>query len=259
MLTQRNYMYTAIFAMVVLSLGLLVGGCATSRHVRDIRTDISRLEAQNADTQNLVARTDSTITAGAEANSRMRADVSTSLSELRDEIDKLLESNEQLMAKIQQMESRPTKVIIRDTVGDSTVIDPRPKVDTNPPGVDCTEIYDESFLKVRRGEYEGAIEGFRSFLAECPDHDVAENAYYWIGECYYSMEKYQDAVTDLEYLIENYQASPNIGRAVFKLARSYQELDRKDKACELFQRLVDDHSGTLESEQAKEQLKIMKC
>ncbi|MFH1688157.1 MAG: tol-pal system protein YbgF [bacterium] len=260
MLTSRNYMYTAILTMAVLFVGLLVGGCATSRHVRDIRADISRLESQSTHTQEMVARTDSVIAAGAQENSRMRADVNSTLSELRDEIAQLVESNEQLMAKIQQIESQPTKVILKPSPGASTEIEEQPRTDvTDSPGVDCTEIYDESFLDVRQGEYEAAIEGFRKFLASCPKHDFAENAYYWIGECYYSMEKYQDAVTELEFLIKTYQASPNIGRAIFKLARSYQELDRKDKACELFKRLVDDHDGTLESEQAKEQLKMLKC
>ncbi len=127
-----------------------------------------------------------------------------------------------------------------------------------PSSVDCDRTYDEAFILVRRTEYDKAIEGFREFLQQCEKHDLVENAYYWIGECYYSLEKYDEAVTEFEYLIDHYRSSVNTSRALYKLGRSKQELGKKSEAQKIFQQLIDDYPGTLEAEQAKERLKDLK-
>ncbi|MEE8576053.1 MAG: tol-pal system protein YbgF, partial [candidate division Zixibacteria bacterium] len=126
------------------------------------------------------------------------------------------------------------------------------------PAIDCSFTYDEAFILVRRGDYEKAIEGFQNFLTHCQKHENAENAHYWIGECYYSLEKYVDASAEFEYLLENYKSSVNASRALYKLARSKQELGKTSEAKQMFQKLFDDYPETLEGSQAKERLKDLK-
>jgi tol-pal system protein YbgF len=138
--------------------------------------------------------------------------------------------------------------------GDTTSAEETPPPAATP-SADCIDTYDKAFTQVRRGEYDAAIEGFRSFLAECPDHSDVENAYYWIGECYYSQEKYTQAIAEYEHLIQAYPDSPNVGRALYKLARCKQEIGKTDEARKLFEQLVNEHAGTLEAEQAAQRLK----
>jgi TolA-binding protein len=76
-----------------------------------------------------------------------------------------------------------------------------------------------------------------------------------MGECYYRLDQYVAAITELEHLIDAYPESPNIGRALYKLGRCKQETGKNNEAKELYQRLVDDHAGTWEAEQAIERLK----
>jgi TolA-binding protein len=56
-------------------------------------------------------------------------------------------------------------------------------------------------------------------------------------------------------LLNTYPDSPNLGRAIYKLARCKQELGKTSEAKRLYQRLVDEYAGTLEAEQAAERLK----
>ena len=116
-------------------------------------------------------------------------------------------------------------------------------------------MYDEAFILVRRGEYEQAIAAFEGFLAQCESHGSAENAYYWIGECYYSMGKFVEAVEQFTTLAEKFKSSVNLGRALYKLGRSQQELGKNADARKSFERVVDEFPETLEAEQAKERLK----
>ena len=109
-----------------------------------------------------------------------------------------------------------------------------------PPAIDCQVTYDESFILFRRREYEKAIAGFQNFLTHCGSHKLAGNAYYWMGECYYSLEKYDLAVAQFTYLITNFGSSVNASRAMYKLGRSYPDLGKKDDARKTFHIIIDE-------------------
>jgi tol-pal system protein YbgF len=123
------------------------------------------------------------------------------------------------------------------------------------PGIDCQGLYDESFINLRRGQYEEAIQGFADYLRYCGEQDLADNARFWIGESYYSTDMYKEAITEFDLLLKNYPQSEKRPGALYKKARSLEELGQKQDAKKTFQKLVDEFPGTLEAEQAKEKLK----
>jgi len=255
----------AIVPMAAIAIGLLVSGCCTKRDVNEINQRLSAIEAQSRDTRSRVDRMDSLMTASVEANRQMQNDVRTSNQELIQQMTQLLENYNDLMARIDMLLSKQViKAPLKDSPGaqptttpgsTQTEVVPPPSAT---PNTDCVDTYDNAFTQVRRGEYEPAIEGFRKYLADCPNHQDVENAYYWVGECYYSQEKYSQAITEYEYLLKTYPNSPNLGRAIYKLARCKQEIGKKDEARTLFQRLVNEFAGTLEAEQATQRLKDLK-
>ncbi|MEW6411577.1 MAG: tol-pal system protein YbgF [Candidatus Zixiibacteriota bacterium] len=265
MLTHKNRNTTAILVMAVVFIGIGLSGCATKRNIDELAAEVRQVQRQNVQTQETLAHLDSTVTAGAESNDRLRADVAVTMNELRQQIDMLLENYNELLAQINQMGRQPSVThVIRSSPGASeqttvTKVDSaatRP-VETAPsqPAIDCDATYDNSFILVRQGEYEKAIEGFRLYLENCPKHSSAENAYYWIGESYYSLEKYVDAINEFKYLIDNFKSSVNASRAMYKMARSQQELGKTSEAKATFQRVIDEYPETLEASQAKERLK----
>lgn len=263
MLTNRNTYITATLIVAVMFLGIGLSGCCTKRQLDELGAEVRQLKAQNESTQQMLTRLDAVITEGADASNKLRNDVSFTVNDLQRQMDMLLENYNELLAQIQQLNRQPVKHVIKSSPGaqeqTSVTID-QPPAETEPaqpaaPAIDCGATYDESFILVRRGEYENAIEGFQTYLTHCEKHESAENAHYWIGECYYSLEKYVDAISEFEYLIENYKSSVNASRAMYKLARSQQELGKTAEAKKIFQKLVDDYPETLEASQAKERLK----
>lgn len=247
--------------MAVFYLVVMTTGCATSRQVSDLREEVRLLQVQQRQSMDMISRIDSTIAESAESNNRLRANISTTVDQLGQQISMLLENYNELVEKLDKLARRPQVITrLKDSPGAQTG-EPAgggKKPTEKKPSIDCGVAYDESFILVRRGEYDKAIEGFRHFLSECPKHESVENAYYWIGESYYAMEKYTDAVSEFAQLIEDYPGSVNVGRALYKLGRSKQELNDKAGAKKAFQKLVNDHGGTLEAEQAAERLKDLK-
>ena len=264
MLTNRKHFVTAIFIMAVMFISLGLGGCATKRNMDELMAEVREVKRQNDDTHLMLTRLDSVITVGADADNKLRNDVSITINDLQRQLDVLMENYNDLMTQIQQLSRQPSVThVIRPSPGASdqtavTITDAATTPTTEPPpppAIDCDATYDESFILVRRGEYENAIEGFRNFLTHCEKHESAENAHYWIGECYYSLEKYVDAITEFQYLIDTYKSSVNASRAMYKLARSQQELGKANEAKRVFQKLIDEYPETLEASQAKERLK----
>lgn len=249
---------TAILVMAVIFIGLF-SGCATKRDAEEIKSQIAALEAQNRRTTEMVARMDSLITAGAEANRKLQNDVRYSTDELSRQLAQLLENNNDLMTRIDQMAGqRVIKLPPTSSPGAQTDI---PAAGPNPPpptvksSTECIDAYDNAFTLVRRGEYDPAIEAFRSYLAGCENDENVASALYWVGECYFAQEKYSLAVSEYENLMNRFPDSPNNGRALYKLARCKQELDKKDEAKRLYQQLIADYPGTFEAEQAANLLK----
>ena len=246
-----------ILLMASLCLGVWLSGCATPRQIDELKGQVRNVESQNRQTQQMLARVDSAITEDAEANKRLRNDMAVTIDELQRQIGTLLENYNDLSQRLEKLAQQPTSIShLKSSPGiEEQITLPGGTTPGEASPIDCGTTYDEAFLLVRRLEWEKAIEGFRKFLQYCPKHELVENAYYWIGECYYSLEKYDQAIAEFEYLLDNFRSSVNASRALYKLGRSKQELGKKDDAKKIFRRLIDEYPGTLEAEQAKERLK----
>ncbi len=82
-----------------------------------------------------------------------------------------------------------------------------------------------------------AERAFAEFLAAHGDHELADNARYWLGESHYFREDYNHAVA---VFVEGYKISPTGAKApdnLLKLGMSLSRLGRRDEACATFQEL----------------------
>ncbi|PWB75441.1 tol-pal system protein YbgF [candidate division GN15 bacterium] len=246
----------AMLVMAVLLVGFMSSGCVTKRDIEGVNERLDSIERQNAETQRLVARLDSVISNGADADRKLRADLSSSVDDLQEQVAKLLQNYADL---VDRLDALRRSQVVKLPPTSSPGAEPAPEVGTSTAlNVACDRSYDSAFILVRKGQYDKAITGFKNFLDSCPNHQAVANAYYWMGECYYSMEKYQDAVAQFDYLLKNYKNTVNGSRALYKMARAKQELKQKTEAKQLFERLIKDYPSTLEAEQAKDRLKELK-
>lgn len=260
MLMRKKNVTAALFIAAV-SLVIGMTGCVTPHRIDRLEEQVKVTQRQNIETQDLIRGIDSTVTGEAVASRQLRADVGMTVDQLQEQIAQLQANFNDLIQRMDMLyQALDAKGQLRGSRGgippqqepQGTVPEPPQTATTN---AECGTMYDDAFVLVRRAEHQRAIEQFQAFLAACPDHELAENAYYWIGESYYSLGQYPEAIAQLQSLLERFKASPNTGRALFKLGRSQEELGRRDEARQTFQRLIDEYPDTLEAEQARERLK----
>jgi tol-pal system protein YbgF len=89
-------------------------------------------------------------------------------------------------------------------------------------------LYRKSYEALRASKHEEAVQGFRDFLHLYPTHDLADNAQYWLGECYYDRKDYASAVREFRKVIEHYPGGNKVPDALLKVGFSYLSLGSVD-------------------------------
>jgi len=106
------------------------------------------------------------------------------------------------------------------------------------PNISPQEVYNMAYADYLDGNFDLAIDGFRTYREHFSDSPLADNALYWIGECYFSQKKFDEAVNVFNDLIMNYPQGDKTAAAFLKKGLSLVDLGKKDEAISVFKLLV---------------------
>jgi len=98
---------------------------------------------------------------------------------------------------------------------------PKPSRSESP---DALALYRKSFEALRAGRHDDAVQGFRDFVRAYPNHELADNSQYWLGECFYDRKDYASAVREFRKVIERYPSGNKVPDALLKVGFSYLSL-----------------------------------
>lgn len=115
----------------------------------------------------------------------------------------------------------------------------------------ASDLYRRAFNGFRENRFGQAILDFEDFLRRYPDHEYADNAQYWIGECYYSQKEYEEAVVQFGRVLDRYPRESKAPDALLKIGLCYQNLGDLEKARVFWRRLVSEHANTEAAGQAR--------
>lgn len=104
---------------------------------------------------------------------------------------------------------------------------------------DIVDTYQTAREQYGEHRYSEALDLFAEVVQTAPDNQWADNAQYWMGECYYGMGKYQQALTEFTKVFA-FRKTEKADDAQLKIARCYQALGQKEKALAAFQKVLDD-------------------
>jgi tol-pal system protein YbgF len=119
------------------------------------------------------------------------------------------------------------------------------------------ELYRSSYEDYMRGNYDLSAQGFREYLKRWSDTDLADNALYWIGECYDAQERLQEALEIFSQVLEDHPTSDKAAAAQLKKGLLYLKLGDKGQGVLNLQYVVYEHPGTKEADLARERLRSL--
>lgn len=138
---------------------------------------------------------------------------------IRTDISKLESDLERRSAMVDSLQSIITNRNARlQELENRKAAAPRPPVTprktTSAPAVPSVfnTAYETARGKFESRRYQEAITDFEKLLSDYPDHNMADNCQYWIGECWFGLREYQKAVVE------------------FKKVFAYSEIDKHDDA-----------------------------
>ena len=124
-----------------------------------------------------------------------------------------------------------------------------------PPNLSPQEIYNMAYADYLKGNYALAIDGFKIYLDNFSQSPFADNALYWIGECYFSQKEYEKAISRYNELILNFPLGDKVPAAYLHKGISLIEMDRNEEALSVFKLMVSKYPLEEETKIAQEKIK----
>jgi tol-pal system protein YbgF len=98
------------------------------------------------------------------------------------------------------------------------------------PSLSPQDVYNTAYADYLQGNFDLAIDGFKIYRDNFPESPLADNALFWIGECYFSQKKFEAAIEQFNDLMLNYPQSDKIAAAYLKKGLALADLGRKEEA-----------------------------
>lgn len=124
-------------------------------------------------------------------------------------------------------------------------------------GPDPQADYQASFDLLKAGRYAEAQRGFEAFLAAHPQHDLAANAQYWLGEVHYVERNYESALATFERVLAAYPQARKGPDALLKAGYCQYELKRYAAARGTLTRVTREFAGMPAAQDAAQRLERM--
>ncbi len=120
-----------------------------------------------------------------------------------------------------------------------------------------SSIYQSAYGDYSMGKFDLAYSGFQSFADKYPNAELAAQAQFYIGECFYSMSVWDKALEEYKKVEQHYKKRPDlISAARLKIALCYQKLDKNEEAIRMFSSIIKDFPQSPEFLTAKKNIEI---
>lgn len=264
-----------LIPVVALAALLLLPSCVSSGDLErledriiDLQDEVQALKRQSS-SKDEVERLNAELAQKTQSILRSNADLSVKVDAVQDRIENTQGSIEQTNYRIdrivQQIAQNEREIeILKSMLRSSQPPGSEPTIQEEvivgggrPAAGDPIQLYQAAYRDYQRGNWDLAIEGFEDFLDESPDSDLADNASYWIGESYYSQQKYRQAIERFDQVVSRYPQSDRVPAALLKKGLAYLELGQRAQGIVQLQYVVHEHPASPEAALAREKLRSL--
>ncbi|CAN5896457.1 tol-pal system protein YbgF [soil metagenome] len=233
-----------------LLLCTLLAGCATKRDLRDLQTEVTSLRTSQEAMLREIQR----------QNAMLLDSVGAQTRRLRGDLGNQLVQIERQLVQIQELTGQGQRRLteIREQMrGREEALSAGGLSESAPSAASPEELYNTSLAAFRRGSYSTARTGFEEFLRAYPQHALAAEAQFHVGESYAESRDLPRALEAYGRVLERYPQSPRAPTALFRGGTIELGRGNRDAARTMFNQLVTAYPRSPEAPQAREQLQRM--
>lgn len=239
--------------LLALALALpLLGGCATKRDLRDLRTEIQSLQSQQEALLREIQRQNESILDSLSIQGvRLRGDLGNQLVQMERQllqIQELTGQGQQQLAEVRRtLREREEAIRAVDTVsGGQAGAAGSPD-----------ELLSAAQAALERNSLTAARAGFQEFVRLFPDHPGAPEAQLGVGATYEEADA-ERALEAYAAVVELYPDAPAAATALYRSALLEAGRDNTERARSLLNQITAAYPGSPEASLAREQLRRMR-
>jgi len=232
---------------------IAAAGCAPGGYYNTSQTALDSLLTTQAEMIKRVSALEKKVDATREGLQATRANNEAKMAEISQRLDVLGGQLEESGARVTRLAQGVDTVKHRLISSDSARSARGASFDTTGTP-DPEAMYQAAYSDVAAGRYNLAREAFQTYLRYFSDTEVADNAQYWIGECYYATGDFAGAIPEFQKVVQNYPKADKVPSALLKIGLSYSRLKNPTEANKAYRTLIQKYPRSPEAAAAKERL-----
>jgi tol-pal system protein YbgF len=249
--TRAGTRSSAVTSLVLLVAIMVTAACASGDAERARRSaEVADLHGQFADVkknQDAASRERTRLAEQVKSIDAQQAFVLVETKAVRQELDQLQKEVGQVAAALREL-----RLAVEDVERKAAAPPAAAKpvsggaLETSP-----EKLYASAMATFRSEAYGQAVLEFSELVNRFPQHPLASNSQYWIGEVYYRQRDFRQALVEFQKLVDGYPQSALVPEALLKLGLCHRDLKDTAAARESFERVVKGYPGTNAASQAR--------
>lgn len=122
---------------------------------------------------------------------------------------------------------------------------------------DSERLFQEAVESYREADYYRALIGFRRSLRDSPQHRRTTAALLMQAKCYYWLQNYDQAIENLQNLLEKFEHSTYLDNAHYLLGNCYYRLDHPGQAADQFRQVIENTDLPTLADLARDCLRVL--
>lgn len=236
----------------VLAVALLASGCATKRDIRDLRTDLARLEVRQDSIFLLLQQQNRAIldslTLTTERLLNVRGELANQLGQLTEQLDQVGQLTGQVQVRLNQLDQQLSEAVRNLSTSGVSGAGGGAQPGGGQGGQggqggggtydEAAELYDIGTEQINRGNAMAARRAFQLVADSFPRAPQAAEAQRQIGETYAMERSWDQALRAFDRVVERWPDSGAAPNALFRAGVIAQERGNMDRARQYFSRVI---------------------
>jgi tol-pal system protein YbgF len=205
----------------------------------DLRDDISQLQVKLTEVQ----RNQADLSLKMDTLNGSMGALTSALQETQNHMSLLSQRLDDVEANINQRVGKLSDQVTSSAATPKMSLEPSP-----------SDLYRMGYSDFSRGKYDVAATGFKSYLDKYPQGELAPQAQYYLGECFYSQNDWQNALDQYDLVEKMFPQSDIVAPARLKRAQCLELLGKVGQSHDVLKSIIKDFPSSQEAAIAQEKL-----
>jgi tol-pal system protein YbgF len=254
------------FNVIILIITIIFVGCASQKRISsqqsdldNLRRELQYLKEQQSQLRRELADLQKRLTEAELAVKQSKAELAAQMVEVSQQVEAVQNQLHDTNYRISALTQKPGGISEYQPPSEPSTTETSQIPSAPAVGADeSREIYNTAYRDLIRGNYQLALQGFRQFLQQYPNSDLADNAQYWIGEVFYAQGRYPNAIEEFEKVVKLYSKGDKIPSALLKIAYSYLSISENEQGKLYLEEVIKEYPDSQEANLAKGRLATLK-